>query len=156
MSLQQDLPTRLITLLEPELNQLGYELVELEHISGKPSTLRIYIDQEKGINVDDCAAVSNHVGLLLEVEDIVPGEYTLEVSSPGAERPLRSLEHFATYAGEQVKIKLSELHQGRKRIKGLLKGVDEDKILVSVDDKEYAIPHRIIIKAHLAPDYSFK
>ena len=78
------------------------------------------------------------------------------MSSPGAERPLRSLEHFATYAGEQVKIKLSELHQGRKRIKGLLKGVDEDKILVSVDDKEYAIPHRIIIKAHLAPDYSFK
>jgi len=155
MSLQQDLPTRLITLLEPEVNQLGYELIELEHIAGKPSTLRIYIDAEQGINVDDCAAVSTHVGLILEVEDPVPGEYMLEVSSPGAERPLRNLEHFAKYAGEQVKLKLSELHQGRKRLKGLLQGVEDDKVLVSVDDKKYAIPHRIIVKAHLAPDFSF-
>jgi len=155
MSLQQDLPTRLITLLEPEVNQLGYELIELEHIAGKPSTLRIYIDAEQGINVDDCAAVSTHVGLILEVEDPVPGEYMLEVSSPGAERPLRNLEHFAKYAGEQVKLKLSELHQGRKRLKGLLQGVEDDKVLVSVDDKKDAIPHRIIVKAHLATDFSF-
>ena len=154
--MQQDLIQRLITLLEPEVNTLGYELIELELISGKPSILRVYIDQEAGINVEDCAAVSRHVGLILEVEDPIPGEYTLEVSSPGAERPLRSLEHFATYEGEQAKLKLSQLHEGRKRLKGTLSGVQDDKVLVTVDNKEYAIPIALIVKAHLAPDYSFK
>ena len=154
--MQLDLTQRLLTLLEPEVNQLGYELVELELLSGKPSTLRVYIDQESGINVEDCAAVSRHVGLILEVEDPVPGEYTLEVSSPGSERPLRKLEHFVSYQGEQAKLKLSQLHEGRKRLKGILNGVQDDKVLIQVDNKEYAVPFTLIIKAHLAPDYSFK
>ena len=154
--MQQDLVQRLIALLEPEINQLGYELVELEMINGKPSTLRVYIDQENGITVEDCAAVSRQIGVVLEVEDPVPGEYLLEVSSPGTERPLRTLEHFATFKGEMAKVKLSRLHDGRKRLKGQLSGVEENKVLMSVDGKEFAIPFELIVKAHLAPDYSFK
>ncbi|MBT8142754.1 MAG: ribosome maturation factor RimP [Gammaproteobacteria bacterium] len=154
--MQNDLVQRLISLLEPEINTLGYDMLELELLSGKPATLRIYIDQEKGILVEDCAAVSRHIGVILEVEDPIPGEYTLEVSSPGTERPLRLLEHFASYTGEQAKLKLSSLHEGRKRLKGILQGVSEDKVLIKVDDKEYAVPFALIDKAHLAPEYSFK
>jgi ribosome maturation factor RimP len=156
ITMQQDLVERLISLLEPEINHLGFEMIELEMINGKPSTLRVYIDQENGINVEDCASVSRHIGLILEVEDPIPGEFTLEVSSPGAERPLRKPEHFAQYIGYQAKLKLSQLHEGRKRLKGILLGVEDNKILIKVDDKEFAIPHDLVVKANLAPDYSFK
>jgi len=153
---QQELQKSLIGLLEAEVEALGYELIEIEMLSGKPAILRLYIDSSAGIDIEDCAKVSRQISVLLDVEDPVPGEYTLEVSSPGTDRPLRTLEHFAKYAGEQAKLKLTQLHQGRKRLKGVLQGVENEAVQILVGDKEYLVPLAIIAKANLAPDYSFK
>ena len=103
--------------------------------------------------MDDCAEVSRHIGVVLDVEDPIPGEYTLEVSSPGTERPLRLPEHYARYIGEQAKFKLTQLHEGRKRLKGIIESVEETTVTVVADAKSYAIPFGKIQKAHLAPDY---
>lgn len=148
-----DIESKLFELFVPEVESLGYELIELELISGKPKTLRLYIDSETGIQVDHCAEVSRHLSVILDVEDPIPGEFNLEVSSPGTERPLRLPEHYARYIGEQAKFKLSQLHEGRKRLKATIESVDETTVTVSMENKTYAIPFVLIQKAHLAPDY---
>ena len=155
-----DLETKLFEMFVPEVAALGYELIELELIQGKPRTLRLYIDSDNGIQVDDCADVSRHISVLLDVEDPISGEYNLEVSSPGTERPLRLPEHYARHIGEQAKFKLSQLHEGRKRIKALIESVSEDTVTVRVfankkdaEGKAFSIPFSKIQKANLAADY---
>ncbi|HEY7865082.1 MAG TPA: ribosome maturation factor RimP, partial [Psychromonas sp.] len=96
------LEERITEMLAPSVEDLGYELVGIEYIrAGKHSTLRVYIDQEQGILVDDCAAVSRQVSAIMDVEDPITNEYTLEVSSPGMNRPLFKAEHYQIFAGEE-------------------------------------------------------
>ena len=133
---------------------LGYECWGLEFLSqGRHSLLRVYIDRPEGILIEDCEKVSRQVSGVLDVEDPISGEYTLEVSSPGMDRPLFTLEQFARYVGEQVKIKLRVPFERRRNFQGVLRGVEEQDVVVLVDDHEYLLPIDSIDKANIIPRF---
>ncbi|HET9863671.1 MAG TPA: ribosome maturation factor RimP [Steroidobacteraceae bacterium] len=143
---------RLIALFEPILAQAGYELVEVEFVTGQGgATLRVYIDSPEGIDVDDCAEASRPLSDLLDVEDPFPGEYSLEVSSPGLDRVLRTPEHFARFVDNRVKVELAVPRDGRKRYTGMLREADADSIRMDVDNFSVSIRLAEIQKARLAP-----
>ncbi|MCP1651961.1 ribosome maturation factor RimP [Pseudomonas sp. GD04087] len=145
---------QLQALLAPVVEALGYECWGLEFISqGRHSLLRVYIDRPEGILVDDCEIVSRQISGILDVEDPISGEYTLEVSSPGMDRPLFTLEQFALYVGEQVKIKLRTPFERRRNFQGILRGVEEQDVVVLVDDHEYLLPVDSIDKANIIPRF---
>ena len=145
---------QLQALLAPVVEALGYECWGVELISqGRHSVLRVYIDRPEGILIDDCEAVSRQVSGILDVEDPISGEYTLEVSSPGMDRPLFTLEQFAKHAGEQVKIRLRSPYEGRRNYQGILRGVEEQDVVVLVDDHEYLLPIDSIDKANIIPRF---
>ena len=141
-------------LIEPSVTALGFELWGIEFLSqGKHSTLRVYIDSENGITVDDCAAVSHQVSGIMDVEDPIAGNYTLEVSSPGMDRPLFTLEQFEAYAGSVIQVRLRIAFEGRRKFKGVLNGVEGDDILVVVDNEEYMLPIEYIDRANIIPQF---
>ena len=143
----------LIVLLQPVVEGLGYVLWELEYTAGRGSpVLRLYIDSPEGITVDDCERVSRAVSERLDADDPLPGQYTLEVSSPGFDRPLRTATHFAPYVGETVFVELAQPLEGRRRFKGPLVSAGAATIEVEVDGRRYALPLDGIRRAHLAPD----
>jgi len=145
---------QLQAMLAPVVEALGYECWGVEFISqGRHSLLRVYIDHANGIQVDDCEKVSRQVSGVLDVEDPISSEYTLEVSSPGMDRPLFTLEQFAKHAGEQVKIKLRSPFEGRRNFQGLLKGVEEQDVIVQADEHEYLLPVDSIEKANIIPRF---
>jgi len=139
-------------LISPTVENLGYELVGIEHVSqGRHSVLRIYIDHENGITVDDCASVSHQVSGLLDVEDPIKGNYSLEVSSPGMDRPLFTLQQFSRFAGEQVQLRLHAPLDGRRKLTGKIHGVDGEHVEIVVDDKTYRLLLDDIDTARLVP-----
>jgi ribosome maturation factor RimP len=143
---------RLIALIEPVLAQLGYELVELEYAAGRTNAVvRIFIDQPAGISVDDCERVSRDVAALLDVDDPIPTAYTLEVSSPGFDRVLRTPAHFERFVGERIFVELQAPRAGRKRYTGILKSVAAARIELEVDKQTVDVPFGEIAKARLAP-----
>jgi ribosome maturation factor RimP len=145
---------QLQALLAPVVEALGYECWGLEYMSqGRHSLLRIYIDHADGVLVEDCEKVSRQVSGVLDVEDPISNEYTLEVSSPGMDRPLFTLEQFAKHAGELVKIKLRSPYEGRRNFQGSLRGVEEQDVVVLVDDHEYLLPIDLIDKANIIPRF---
>lgn len=147
-------PTHLWDLLEPVVNGMGYELVEIEYNpSMKHGVLRLYIDKDSGILVEDCSAVSHQVSAVLDVEDPISGHFNLEISSPGMDRPLRRAEDFQRFSGEVVKIKTSMAFEGQSNFKGRLKGLDEDLVIVECENKEVRLPITSIDKARLVPDF---
>lgn len=128
MSRSQDKFTKL---LAPAVEGLGYELVGIEHLPmGKHSVLRIYIDSPNGITVKDCSDVSHQVSGVLEVEEPIKGQFTLEVSSPGIDRPLFTLEQFKQFVGSNVKLKLYHSIEGQRKISGLIESVEGEDIKV--------------------------
>ena len=145
---------QLQAMLAPVVESLGYECWGVEFISqGRHSLLRVYIDHANGILVDDCEAVSRQVSAVLDVEDPISSEYTLEVSSPGMDRPLFTLEQFAKHVGEQVKIKLRSPFDGRRNFQGLLRGVEDQDVVVLVDDHEFLLTIDLIDKANIIPRF---
>lgn len=141
------------TLFEPVVEGLGYELVGVEFISaGNHSVLRVYIDHDDGIDLDDCTAVSRQVSALLDVEDPIPGQYNLEVSSPGLDRPLFSLAQFEQFVGHSASVDLREKLAGRRRLNGTIEGVRDHSVVLRADEEEYVIPIGAIGKAHLVPE----
>lgn len=139
-------------MLEPTVAALGFDLWGVEYLSqGRHSVLRVYIEHEKGISVDDCAAVSEQISGVLDVEDPITGEYTLEVSSPGMDRLLFKLEQFPAYVGEWVELRLRSAFEGRRKFKGIIKGIEGEDVVVHVDDHEYLLPHSVIEKARVQP-----
>ena len=145
---------QLQALLAPVVESLGYECWGVEFLSqGRHSLLRVYIDQADGVLVEDCEKVSRQISGVLDVEDPIASEYTLEVSSPGMDRPLFTLEQFAKHAGEQAKIKLRSPFDGRRNFQGLLRGVEEQDVVVLVDDHEYLLPIDLIDKANIIPRF---
>ena len=146
---------RLIALIEPLLVRMGYELVELEHAAGRASAVvRIFIDRPdgpQGVGIDDCERVSHEVSALLDVEDPIPTAYTLEVSSPGADRVLRKRTHFDRFVGSRVFVELKEPRDGRKRYTGMLRVVQDEGIELEVDRRKVSVPFDEIGKARLAP-----
>ena len=145
---------QLQALLAPVVEALGYECWGVEFLSqGRHSLLRVYIDHANGVLVDDCEKVSRQISGVLDVEDPISSEYTLEVSSPGMDRPLFTLEQFARHAGELVKIKLRSPFEGRRNFQGLLRGAEEQDVVVLVDDHEYLLPIDLIDKAIIIPRF---
>ncbi|ASL25545.1 ribosome maturation factor RimP [Azotobacter chroococcum] len=145
---------QLQALLAPVVEALGYECWGIEFLSqGRHSLLRVYIDHANGILIDDCEKVSRQISGVLDVEDPISNEYTLEVSSPGMDRPLFTLEQFARSAGEQVKIRLRSPFEGRRNFQGLLRGVEDQDVVVLVDDHEYLLPLDLIDKANIIPRF---
>ena len=148
----------LMRLLEPPIEALGFELVDVEFArEGRGGVLRIFIDRRAedsaaGVTVDDCARVSHAVSEVLEINDPIKGHYTLEVSSPGFDRILRTRAHFERFAGERIIAELKLPMDGRRRFIGLLKSVSSDTIVVEVDGKAYALPLDRIQKARLRPE----
>ena len=141
-------------LIRPLVAAAGCELWGFELLpSGRHSTLRIYIDREEGVSVDDCATVSRRVSAVFDVEEPISGQYTLEVSSPGMDRVLFRLEHYAESVGETVEVKLSQPFEGRRRLTGVIAGVEDDEIVVQVDEDEYLLPLEWIQRARIVPRF---
>lgn len=143
----------LIELLEPPLRAMGYELVDLEVRAGGKGLLRIYIDQADGVDVGDCERVSRQIGAFLDVEEPMPGSYTLEVSSPGLDRPLRTVAHFQRFAGHEAKLRLVGPIEGRRNFKGRLRGVENDDVMIEVDGQIWNLPLADVAAAHLVPEF---
>jgi ribosome maturation factor RimP len=140
-------------LLAPVIEAMGYEFWGLDYIQGRGAVLRIFIDSENGITVDDCAAVSHQVSGVLDVEDPIPGEYNLEVSSPGMERPLYTLEQFAMYVGDQVQMRLLAPVAGKRRVKGLLDAVEGEELVVKVGEEVLRVPFPQVDRANLVATF---
>ncbi|AHI28109.1 MULTISPECIES: ribosome maturation factor RimP [Marinobacter] len=140
-------------ILRPVVEGLGFEYWGIEYRSqGHHSKLRVFIeDVENGISIEDCEKVSRQISGVMDVEDPIQSEYTLEVSSPGMDRPLFRLEHYEAFAGQQVQIRLRMAFEGRRKFNGLIKGVEGDDVVVIVDDHEYLLPFDSIERAHIVP-----
>ena len=142
-------------LLGPVVEALGCELWGLElQTGGKTKLLRIYIDRaEDGIGVDDCERVSRQASAVLDVEEAINGEYILEVSSPGMDRPLYELSQYEQYIGEDISLRLRFPYEGRRNFKGRLTGIDNDEIVLVVTDHEFLFPVEGIEKANVVPRF---
>lgn len=137
-------------LVEPVLQAEGMELVEVEYRRESVGwVLRIFIDQEDGVTVNDCARISHVVGDLLDTADVIPNAYHLEVSSPGLNRPLRKAEHFQEQVGRIVEVRTTEPLEGRRNFKGILKSADAGVIQVDCDGKVFDIPMTLLDRARL-------
>ena len=146
---------KLIALLEPTLQGMGYELVELEcRTNPKNGLVRLYIDKPGGVGLEDCERVSQQVSGVLDVEDPMPGEYNLEVSSPGLDRPLRTSEHFSNAIGSKVKLELaSPLPDRRWRFTGTLRAVDDGRVTVEVDGEAVSMEIAALKRARIVPEF---
>jgi ribosome maturation factor RimP len=165
---------KLTTLITPVVESLGCELWGLEYlVQGRQATLRVYIEKtvvdsadevaddvetddtkkEAGIGLHDCEKVSRQISSVLDVEDPIASHYTLEVSSPGMDRPLFSLQHYVSSVGEKVSIKLSRKFDERKNFTGVIVGVENDEVILRVEDEEYVLPVELIDKANIIPTF---
>jgi ribosome maturation factor RimP len=140
-------------LLAPTLHDMGFDLVQVQLIGGQRRTLQVMaepLDRAAGMTVDDCAAISHAVSAVLDVEDPIEGAYSLEVSSPGIDRPLVRPDDFVRFAGHEIKAELDQPHDGRKRLVGRLDGLGEDgHVLLEIDGAEWRVPFARIKKAKL-------
>lgn len=153
-------PFGLRKMLAPVAEDLGFELIGVEYQPGARARLRLFIDKPFGVNVEDCATMSQAVSALLDVEDPIPGKYTLEVSSPGIDRPLFRLDDFNRFLGERARIRmlraLPSLVPGGKpqrNFQGLLKGVEGDDVLLETEAGIVRLPYADIDRAHLDPEF---
>lgn len=143
---------KLTALTEPLLARLGYELVDLEYVPARSrALLRVFIDKPQGVGLTDCERVSHELSALLDVEDPVPVPYSLEVSSPGLDRILRTRAHFERFIGARVWIELSAPREGRRRYTGQLQGVDAEGVELLVNGAIVRVPFGQIGRARLAP-----
>ena len=137
-------------LIGTTVQALGLELWGVELLQqGRYSLLRVYIEREEGVTIEDCEKVSRQVSALLDVEDPIAGEYTLEVSSPGVDRPLFSIEQYAQYVGSEVNLKLRRALDGRRKFKGQIIKVSGDIVGLLVEGTEYDLEHSDIEKASI-------
>ena len=146
-------PYNLRQLLETVITAMGYELVGIEFSPNRANALlRVYIDKQSGINVDDCERVSHQISGLLDVEDPIPFRYTLEVSSPGLDRPLFEARHFIAFTGHDVRIQLAMPINGKRKWIGKLKGLRDQDVVLESEGIEVLVPLDRIEKARLIPD----
>ena len=136
--------------VQPTISALGLELWGVEHIpQGKYSLLRIYIESGNGVSVEDCEKVSRQVSAVLDVEEPIAGEYTLEVSSPGLERPLFSAAHFEQFAGNEVAVRMRTPVEGRRKFTGTIECVSDEIISLKVEEENFQLRHSNIDKANI-------
>jgi len=148
-------PDHLLSLIEPVVEGLGYECVGIEYNSHpKHGFLRIFIDTEQGVGMEDCTKVSHQVSGVLDVEDPITGEYNLEVSSPGTDRPLFKLKQFEQFIGHTAKVNLFKPVDGKRNITGMIEKVEGNDVYLQQDGQVYKVPFQAMSKARLEPDYS--
>jgi ribosome maturation factor RimP len=146
--------THLWELFEPVVNGMGFDLIEIEHFPNpKHGVLRLYIDKEEGVTVDDCSDVSHQISALIDVEDPIRGQFNLEISSPGLDRPLRRLKDFQRFIGSLVKLKTVMPLEGQRNFKGRLLEATEDAVVLGIDAEEISLPMSAIEKARIVPEY---
>jgi ribosome maturation factor RimP len=152
--MKQD-PLQLGDMLEPGITSMGYELVGVELQTGGKGggLLRVYIDSEAGITAEDCQKVSYQVSGVLDVEDPIPGHYTLEISSPGLDRMLFRKQDFERYAGQLIKLRTAYPIEGQRKFKGRLLGLQGENVVFEQDDMEISLPFDQIEQARLVPEY---
>lgn len=139
-------------LVEPVISDLGYDYVDCSFLQLQGRwILRIMIDAQSVITVDDCARVSRAIEDLIEVEDVISVSYSLEVSSPGLDRPLKRKRDFENFAGSEIKLKTKKPLDGRRNYRGILKGMSGEKILIYVDGSTFEVPIEMLSKAKLVP-----
>jgi ribosome maturation factor RimP len=148
-------PLQLGDMLEPGITSMGYELVGVEFQTGGKSggLLRVYIDSEAGISAEDCQKVSYQVSGVLDVEDPIPGHYTLEISSPGLDRMLFREQDFERFAGQLIKLRTAYPIEGQRKFKGRLLGLQGENVVFEQDDMEISLPFDQIEQARLVPEY---
>ena len=141
---------KLAELLNPILEDLGFEMVRVRLSSGDPSTLQIMADRLDGpIGVDELAEINTSVGTILDVEDPIPENYTLEISSPGIDRPLTRIKDFDSFQGFEAKIETTELIDGRRRFRGVLAGVNNDEVLINLEEGTIGLKFTWLSEARL-------
>lgn len=152
MASKQELLEKLIT---PVVTSLGCELWGLEYLTqGRYTTVRIYIDAvPSGVSLEDCERVSRQISSVFDVEDPIDGEYTLEVSSPGLDRPLYTEAHYARYVGETINVRLRIARDGRRRFKGVITKVENGDVFLQVDNQGIQLAIDVIDKANIEPRY---
>ncbi len=137
-------------LARPVVEGLGYDFWGIEYLpNGRQSTVRLFIDAEKGVFIGDCEKVSRQFSGVLDVEDPLPEEYILEVSSPGLDRPLFYVEQYAQFKGESIQLRLRMPFEGRRKFAGILGGVENNDVIIQVETEEYLFPFESIEKANL-------
>lgn len=161
-----DKAVQIAAMLAPTIRSLGVELLGAEYLPSPGSAvLRLYIDvpaddasgadgEPRLVTIEDCEAVSREVSAQLDVEDPISGNYTLEVSSPGIDRPLFALDHYARFAGQTAKVGLKLPHEGRRRLQGEIVGVEGAQVVFAIDGVRYSVPFSNIDKARLVPDWA--
>ena len=138
----------------PAVAASGCKLWGLDYFAnGKVTVLRVYIEKDGGVHVDDCEKVSRQISSVMDVEDPIRGEYTLEVSSPGMDRKLFTIEQYKEFVGQKLAVKLRVNFEGRRKFTGILKGIEEDEVVLEVDNEEYILPYELIDKANVVPTY---
>ena len=142
-------------LVDSVVSPLGYELVGVEYIpQGKNSILRVFIDSEAGVVLEDCEQVSRQLSSVLDVEDPIKGQYLLEISSPGLDRPLFKLADYQRFSGQSIKLRLHDMQDVRRKMKGRIERVVDDEITLSLDDGEQiTVRFDDIDKANLIPEF---
>ena len=140
--------------IEPVVQSKGYELVACEWLfeEGR-KILRVFIDKSEGVNIDDCSEISYLLSPLLDVEDLIPGNYSLEISSPGLDRPLKKLGDFEKFVASKVRLRTKTPVEGRGNFKGILRGVEGEEVLIQIDQKVFRILHSNIHKAKIEIDW---
>ncbi|MFZ5654451.1 MAG: ribosome maturation factor RimP [Pseudomonadota bacterium] len=145
---------QLKALIEPVVKSLGCELWGVEFSTGgRRGLLRVYIDKEGGVDIGDCERISRQLDGLLDVENPVAGEYTLEVSSPGMDRPLYSQEQFRRFLGAEIGVRLRAAFEGRRKFQGVLVGVEGGEIVLQSGEHEYLFPLADIERANVLPRF---
>ena len=149
-----DLQTKIVALFAPVIEAMGYELWGIVLLGeGRNSLLRVYIDKEEGVTVDGCERVSKQISAILEAEDLMQGRYSLEVSSPGLDRPLFNKAQYERYVGEKVRVKLRAAQNGVRNYMGEISKVTADDIILIVDSANILIPIINIDRAKLIPEF---
>jgi ribosome maturation factor RimP len=142
-------------LVEPILDEMGFELVDVEYLSKYGRwVLRLYIDKEGGVTIDDCARVSGEIGDLIDVKDIIKHEYILEVSSPGLNRPLKKERDFIRATGKRVKVRMVTPVNGRRNFTGYLKNFEDGTLYVEAEGTLVALPWLEVDKANLVYEFN--
>ena len=149
-----DRQSQIRELVRPSVVSMDCELWGVEYATqGRHATLRIFIEKEGGVMVDDCERVSRQVSAVLEVEDPIDSAYTLEVSSPGMDRLLFEPSHYKKYVGEAVNVRLRLNFEGRRNFKGTLSGVEDDEVILQVEEDEFVFPIEMIERAQIVPRF---
>ncbi len=147
---REQVQDNLIALIEPFLEEMGFELIRLDYVAGKHGRLQLFIDREGGVTIEHCEEVSRALSDFLDTHDPITHAYTLEVSSPGLERPLTKKEHFQRFQGEKVKVKTFEAIEGSRKFSGVLRRAGSDSIEITRDDGSLVdIPYNKIDRANL-------